>query len=227
VGLLAREHPGLTVYVHERGAPHLIDPARLVASATRIYGDRMDSLWGEFLPVAEGQIRSLAGGERIAFGDRSFEVAYTPGHASHHVAYFEADAATAYVGDTGGIRVPALPYAMPVSPPPDFHLEDWLASLRRIRAWKPARLFCTHFGFSTHPAEHLDRLEQGLRTWAETARRSLERDGTDAERADAFHAEMIAWLADKATREQIATYAAFADFRASWHGLARYWRKRV
>jgi glyoxylase-like metal-dependent hydrolase (beta-lactamase superfamily II) len=159
IGLLAREHPGLTVYVHERGAPHLIDPARLVASATRIYGDRMDSLWGEFLPVAEGQIRPLAGGEQIGLGGRRFEVAYTPGHASHHVAYFEAEAATAYVGDTGGIRVPALPYAMPVSPPPDFNLEDWLA--------------------------------------------------------------------DKATREQIATYAAFADFRASWYGLARYWRKRA
>jgi hypothetical protein len=116
---------------------------------------------------------------------------------------------------------------MPVSPPPDFNLEDWLGSLRRIRAWKPARLFCTHFGFSTHPTEHLARLEAGLRTWAETARRSLERDGSDAERADAFHAEMIAWLADKATKEQIATYAAFADFRASWYGLARYWRKRA
>lgn len=227
IGLLAREHPGLTVYVHQRGGPHLVDPSRLVASATRIYGDRMDSLWGPFLAVPEAQLRPLAGGETLELGGRTFEVADTPGHASHHVAYYERAAATAYVGDTGGIRVPSLPYAMPVTPPPDFDLEGWLSSIRRIRAWKPGRLFCTHFGFSTNPGEHLRRLEEGLTTWAAAARRSLQRDATDAERAEAFHAEVVDWLRDKATPEQIQTYAGFADFRASWHGLARYWRKRA
>lgn len=226
VGLLARENPALTVYVHERGAPHLVDPARLVASATRIYGDRLDTLWGPFLPVAESQVRALAGGEIIDLGGRRFEVAYTPGHAVHHVTYFEAADATAYVGDTAGIRVPALPHAMPVTPPPDFNLEDWLGSLTTIRAWNPARLFCTHFGFSTRPSEHLAQLEQGLREWSEAARRSLERDETDDARAERFHRDTLAWLAGKAAPEQIASYADFADFRGSWYGLARYWRKR-
>jgi glyoxylase-like metal-dependent hydrolase (beta-lactamase superfamily II) len=227
IGLLAQEHPGLVVYVHALGARHLVDPAKLVASATRIYGDRMDSLWGPFLAVAEGQVRPLTGGETIDLGRRRLTVAHTPGHATHHVAYLEAAEATAYVGDVGGIRVPAIPVPMPVTPPPDFNLEDWRASLNLIRAWKPRRIFCTHFGFSTHPVEHLAELERGLIDWAEAARRSLLRDETDAARADRFQDDILAWLGDKASPEQIQVYAGFADLRASWHGLARYWRKKA
>jgi glyoxylase-like metal-dependent hydrolase (beta-lactamase superfamily II) len=227
IGLLAREQPELVVYVHALGARHLVDPTKLVASATRIYGDRMDSLWGPFLPVAERQIRPLAGGETLELGGRRLTVAYTPGHATHHVAYFEAADATAYVGDIGGIRVPDLPVPMPVTPPPDFNLEDWLASLNRVRAWKPSRLFCTHFGFSTRPVEHLAQLERGLIVWAEAARLSLARDEPDAARADRFHDDILAWLAGKASPGQIRSYAGFADLRASWHGLARYWRKKA
>jgi len=112
-GLLASEHPGLVIYVHERGAPHLVDPSKLVASATRIYGDRMDELWGPFLPIAEGQVRVLKGGETVDLGGRRFEVIYTPGHASHHVAYYERSEATWSIspsssrGSTIGPRPPS------------------------------------------------------------------------------------------------------------------------
>jgi glyoxylase-like metal-dependent hydrolase (beta-lactamase superfamily II) len=228
VGSLAMANPSVTVYVHERGARHLVDPAKLLASATRIYGERMDSLWGPFLAVPAGQLVSLQGGETLEVGGRRFEVIYTPGHASHHVSYLEAATRTAYVGDTGGIRVPALPRALPVTPPPDFDLELWLASVDAVLAWRPARVFRTHFGFDADPMTSLTELRRGIADWAETARGLLADEGlTDEARADRFHAEIMGWLADKASSEDIASYAGFADFRASFHGLARYWHKRA
>lgn len=226
-GVLARSNPELAVYVHERGAPHLVDPSKLLASATRIYGDRMDSLWGPFLPIAPGRVVGLAGGETLEIGGRRFEVIYTPGHASHHVSYLESATATAYIGDTGGIRVPSLLRALPVTPPPDFDLERWTASLDALTAWGPRRLFRTHYGFDSDPMASLAELRQGLTEWADSARLLLDdRTLSDAERAERFQAGILAWLAGKATAAELATYAGFADFRASYHGLARYWEKR-
>ncbi len=227
IGLLVAEHPGLLVYVHERGAPHLIDPTRLLASATQVFGDRMDKLWGPFVPVPAERIRVVKGGERVSFGRRSFDLLYTPGHASHHVAYLERATDTAYVGDVGGIRLPSLPYPLPVTPAPDFDLERWLASLDAIEAWKPRRLFSTHFGFWDDVATHLAQLRRGLHDWTEAAGRLLESPGTDLERAASFEQHVIASLADKAGAEAIATAARFSDYRASWYGIARYHRKKA
>src|SRR5262249_17147007 len=106
-GTLVGELTDVRVYVHEKGAPHMIDPARLLASATRLYGDAMDRLWGEVAPVPAASIHALAGGERISAAGRGFEVAYTPGHASHHVSYFDRDSRIAFVGDTAGVRLRA------------------------------------------------------------------------------------------------------------------------
>ncbi|MFI5179631.1 MAG: MBL fold metallo-hydrolase, partial [Vicinamibacterales bacterium] len=102
-GTLVRTRPGLRVYVHEKGAPHMVDPGKLLASATRLYGDQMDRLWGEVLPVPSEAIVTLAGGERVEAGGRRLDVAYTPGHASHHVSYWAADAGIAFVGDAAGV----------------------------------------------------------------------------------------------------------------------------
>jgi len=226
IGLLVAEHPELPVYVHERGAPHLVDPTKLLASATQVFGDRMDQLWGPFLPVPAERIRVLKGGERLSFGDRSFEVLYTPGHASHHVTFLERATDTAYVGDMGGIRLPSIGYALPVTPAPDFHLERWLASVDAIEAWKPRRVFSTHFGFSEDLVTHFGQLRDGLHDWTDTARRFLESPGTDPERAAAFEQHVLASLADKATPEAIATAALFSDYQASWYGIARYYRKK-
>jgi len=226
IGLLVAEHPELPVYVHERGAPHLVDPTKLLASATQVFGDRMDYLWGPFLPVPAEQIRVLEGGERLSFGSRSFEVLYTPGHASHHVSYLERATDTAYVGDMGGIRLPWLPYTLPVTPAPDFHLERWLASVDAIEAWKPRRIFSTHFGFSENLATDFAQLRHGLHDWTETARRLLESPGTDDERAAAFERHVLASLAGKATPEAIETAALFSNYEASFHGIARYLHKK-
>jgi len=104
-GTLLERLPAAVAYVHERGAPHMIDPTKLLASATRLYGIHMDRLWGAFVPVPAARLRVLSGGERLDVGGRSYDVAYTPGHASHHVSYLDSSSGTAYVGDTAGVRI--------------------------------------------------------------------------------------------------------------------------
>ncbi|HEY5317159.1 MAG TPA: MBL fold metallo-hydrolase, partial [Solirubrobacteraceae bacterium] len=157
-GSLCRLWPEVEVWVHERGAPHMIDPSRLLASATQLYGDAMDRLWGEVLPVPSERVTALAGGERLG----ELEVAYTPGHASHHVCYRHAESATAFVGDLAGVRIEPLEYVLAPTPPPDINVEAWHASVATVRAWQPARLALTHFGAVSDPQGSLDRLEAEL-----------------------------------------------------------------
>ena len=145
-GTLVRENAAIDVFVHERGAPHMIDPAKLLASAGRLYGADMGRLWGDFLPVPADRVRALQGEERITVGGRELEVAYTPGHASHHVSYFDPSSRVAFVGDTAGIRRQGRDFIMPPTPPPDVDLDAWRASEDRILSWDPDTLFLTHFG---------------------------------------------------------------------------------
>ncbi|HUE28909.1 MAG TPA: MBL fold metallo-hydrolase, partial [Solirubrobacteraceae bacterium] len=135
-GALVELWPELEVYVHERGAPHVIDPSRLLESARRLYGADMERLWGETVPVPERNVRVLRGGERVI--DGAFEVAYTPGHASHHVSYLRDG--TAFVGDVGGVRITPGSLTVPPTPPPDIDVEAWHESIDRIRAWSPERV---------------------------------------------------------------------------------------
>lgn len=226
-GTLVRENPRLTVYVHERGARHLIDPARLLESATRLYGDAMDRLWGEFLPVPAANVRALAGGERIEAGGRPLDVAYTPGHASHHVSYFDAASGFAFVGDTGGGRIGASSFVMPPTPPPDIDLDLWDASADRILAWGPSALFLTHFGPSpTPPAAHLGELRERLRRVAGFAREALAAGGDDAAQAARFQDEMRAELRRHMPEAEARAYELAIPLDHCFFGLARYWRKR-
>lgn len=225
-GTLARENPGLKVYVHARGAHHMIDPTKLVNSATRLYGDRMGELWGEFAPVKEQQVVVLDGGEILRFGQRRIEVAYTPGHAWHHVSYFDADAGTAYVGDTAGIAGPRLPVVLPVTPPPDFDLEEWLGSIDRILAWNPVELVLTHFGGSGNPREHLAALRRGLEEWCGFVEGTLAPDGNDEERIRMFIQMLRGWIRGKVPEELAEQYLAGAGPEACWQGIARYFRVR-
>jgi glyoxylase-like metal-dependent hydrolase (beta-lactamase superfamily II) len=166
-GALVREWPDLEVWVHERGARHLADPERLVASAKRLYGDDFDRLWGEVVPVPERSLRVLRGGESID----GWDVAYTPGHASHHVSYRHQSSGWVFPGDTCGVRLPAGDLLLPPTPPPDVDLEAWYASLDAIEAWEPERLAITHFGDYGDVAEHVDRLRAALAHWSELAAR--------------------------------------------------------
>jgi glyoxylase-like metal-dependent hydrolase (beta-lactamase superfamily II) len=139
-GALVRRWPDLPVYVHERGAPHLADPAKLVASAARLYGgiEGLNQLWGEVVPVPEENLKILEGGEKGLEG--AFTVEYTPGHASHHVCYLHEPSGIAFVGDMAGVRVPPEEFTLAPTPPPDIDVEQWEASLETIAGWEPTAL---------------------------------------------------------------------------------------
>lgn len=224
-GSLVAENPRIRVFVHERGARHMIDPAKLLDSARRLYGDAMDRLWGEFLPLPEGNVHALTGGERLEVGGRRLEVAYTPGHASHHVAYFDDDAGVAFVGDTAGVRIGTSTFIMAPTPPPDIDLAAWASSVERILAWKPETLFLTHFGPSQAPASHLHELIDRLNTNAGIARRSLQAGGSDEEQATRFQHEMRAELRRHMTEAETVSYELAVPLDHCYLGLARYWRK--
>ncbi|HEX7024335.1 MAG TPA: MBL fold metallo-hydrolase [Gemmatimonadales bacterium] len=225
-GTLARDNPRLKVFVHARGAPHVVDPSRLLASATRLYGERMAELWGEVAPVPEAQLSVLEGGERLNLGGRTINVCYTPGHAWHHVSYFDSGSGVAFVGDTAGLRSPGLPCVLPATPPPDFDLESWLDSIERIRRWHPREVVLTHYGPAREPDRHFDELAAGLRAWADYARDSLSLPGTDAERIEWFTRRLEEWIDGRVPPERAQRYLATAGPEACWRGLARYWRGR-
>ncbi|GIV59052.1 MAG: MBL fold metallo-hydrolase [Rhodothermaceae bacterium] len=225
-GTLVKAHPGLRVYVHEIGARHLIDPARLLASARRIYGDAMETLWGEVLPVPEASVVRLRGGEALSPGGRTLRVAYTPGHAVHHVSYLDEASGTVFAGDVAGMRVTGDPVVVPVTPPPDVSLEAWQASLDVLRRWHPERLFVTHFGPSEDVAWHLDTLAGQLAAWAERVRHTLDAAGDDAARATVFEKTVLDELRATLPPGRRRLYEIFAQPAGSWYGLARYWRKR-
>ncbi len=225
-GTLARENPRLAVYVHELGAPHIADPSKLLKSATRLYGERMDELWGEVAATPEARIKALRGGERLGLGGREFQVAYTPGHAAHHVSYFEPASGVAFVGDTGGLMSPRLPCVLPVTPPPEFDLEAWLASIHQIRMWRPREIVLTHYGPSAEPERHLEDLRSALLIWAEYARDSLSLTGTDQERTGWFIRQLEGWIEGRVAAERARRFLDGAGPEACWQGLVRYWKNR-
>jgi glyoxylase-like metal-dependent hydrolase (beta-lactamase superfamily II) len=226
-GTLVAENPHLRVFVHEYGAPHMAHPERLLASAQRLYGEKMEPLWGEFRAVPQENLNILQGGERIRTGGRELEVEYTPGHASHHVSYFDASTGLAFVGDTAGIRIANRPFIVPPTPPPDIDLEAWGKSLDLIRARKPKRLFLTHFGVAEPAEEHLQELRERLAGWAEMVRKTLEGGEDDAARARQFAERVLADMSSQLGEQDATRYANGAGLELCWMGLARYWRKRA
>ena len=215
-GSLMRRFPEVEVYVHERGAPHMINPERLWASASQLYGeDNMLSMWGEFVPVPEDRLHALAGGETLNIGGDAFEVAYTPGHAKHHVSYLYDG--TAFVGDIGGVRIAPGTPTLPPTPPPDIDVEAWHQSLDVIRAWDPEQLAITHFGAYDDPREQLDELSERLDRWAASAREQ-DQDGWVASVEDDVRAVVSPEVYD--------SFMAAVPVDQAYAGLRRYWDKR-
>lgn len=205
VGTIVRDHPHLTVWVAEVGAPHLVDPSRLERSARRLFGEAFDALWGELVPVPETNVRIAAGS---VLGWEAFP---TVGHASHHVSY--ASGGTVLAGDAAGVRLPGSQYVLPAAPPPDVDVDAWHATVEAIRARRPKRLAVTHFGVYADVDAHLERLDHELDVWASRARDGLTEAGfVEAARVD--------------TADRAEDYDTVAPFAASWHGLRRYWGRR-
>jgi glyoxylase-like metal-dependent hydrolase (beta-lactamase superfamily II) len=225
-GTIVRRVPRIRVLVHARGAPHLVDPSKLLASATRLYGNRMQELWGEFAAVPERNLTVIHGGERIDAGGRTFEVAYTPGHASHHVSYFDRSSGVAFVGDTAGVCIDGG-YVLPPTPPPDIDIEAWQQSVTRIEAWAAQTLFLTHFGPVQGAGLHLQTLMENLATMAALVRARLAEDGSDEEQSRRFAEDVQRELRRQMAEPQVRSYLAAAPPELLWLGLARYWRKRV
>lgn len=226
-GSIVRENPAIQVVVQERGAPHMINPARLIGSATRLYGAAdMERLWGEFLPVPAGNVRAIAGGERIDVDGRELVTAYTPGHASHHVSYFDPGSRIAFVGDTAGIRRGRGAYVLPPTPPPDIDLQAWSRSEQTILAWDPDALFLTHFGAWRSPRVHFQQMMQHIAEWNRIVRRLIE-DGslTDEQREAAFVEEAFLDLRRTVGEQEAELYGRAGRLDYSWQGLARYWQK--
>jgi glyoxylase-like metal-dependent hydrolase (beta-lactamase superfamily II) len=230
VGRLVQAFPGATVWVHERGAPHLQDPTRLVASATRLYGPaQMNSLFGPVEPVPADRIRPVGEGDRIDLGGRALEVLDTPGHASHHVALADTSTGAVFTGDALGIHVPDVRVLRPATPPPDFDLDLGLRSIERIRERARAGLVLfSHFGPVTEVDRICDLAARRMRGWAEVVRVALERtDDLD---------EIVAQLEQEARRDvetgaeadiDLARFETLSSIRMNAMGIARYWRKRA
>jgi glyoxylase-like metal-dependent hydrolase (beta-lactamase superfamily II) len=226
-GALVRENPRLAVYVHKNGAPHMIDPSKLLASAQRLWPNDLQRLFGETLPVPAENLRILEGGETLKLGSRKLEVVYTPGHASHHVSYFDKTQGVAFVGDTTGVRIEGNSFAMPATPPPDIDLEIWDRSFAAILERKPARLFLTHYGYSDNPSEHIQLFRERLHRWAALAAEILRTAASDSAAMDSFMSATYAEISHHLPEGEADHYAFSAGLNLSFLGLARYLRKRA
>jgi glyoxylase-like metal-dependent hydrolase (beta-lactamase superfamily II) len=213
-GALVERWPDLDVYVHERGAAHLIDPTRLMESARRLYGEDMDRLWGDMKPVPQRSLRVLEGGERVL--DARFEVAYTPGHASHHVSYLHDG--TAFVGDVGGVRIPPSSLTIPPTPPPDIDVEAWHGSIEQVARWKPERLAMTHFGASEDVDAQLDTLGRRLDDWVAYVPELEEQEFIDSIRRE---------IEQGPEPELLPQYTQAAPPEQLYAGMRRYLKKRL
>jgi glyoxylase-like metal-dependent hydrolase (beta-lactamase superfamily II) len=212
-GALVRRWPDLAVYVHERGAPHLVDPSKLLASAERLYGGEMERLWGEIVPVPEANVTALSGGETVL----GMRVAYTPGHASHHVCYLHEESGTAFVGDVAAVRIPGTGIVVPPTPPPDIDIEAWEESIGIVESWRPERLALTHFGQIDDPLPHLALVRERLREEAQLAR-ELDEDAYEQR-----HRTRVTESSD--TPESAEQMIQCVPPQYQWRGLNRYWSK--
>jgi glyoxylase-like metal-dependent hydrolase (beta-lactamase superfamily II) len=227
VGTLARHFPHAAVWVHQRGAPHLAEPGKLVASATRVYGEeRLNRLFGPVEPVPTDRLRSVDDGDRIPLGDRVLDVLYTPGHASHHVALVDSRSGAVFTGDALGIHLPDDRVLRPATPPPDIDIEAGLESIERIRAHARSVLLFSHFGPVTEVEELCSIAASRLRKWADIVREALGQTD-DFDRVAELLERQTASEFDAAPSVDPSRYDVLSDMRMNASGLVRYWKKRA
>jgi glyoxylase-like metal-dependent hydrolase (beta-lactamase superfamily II) len=225
-GSLVADCPRAEVFVHERGAPHVVDPSKLMASAGRLYGADMDRLWGEVRAVPADRLRMLGERDSLNLVGHRIESAWTPGHAWHHVSYFLPATGVAFVGDAAGICRPTGRVVLPPTPPPDIDLDVWRTSTNTILAWNPDQLFLTHFGPQGSPRVHMTDLWQRMDDWSRRVQALLRSPGSDDDHARQFTGEVTKELSRETSPAEAEAYMRAARFDFSFAGLARYWKKR-
>lgn len=225
-GWLARQ--GARIHVHPVGAPHLIDPEKLLTSAARIYGDLMQELWGEFLPVPPEKVIIPQDGDVIEIGKLRFRAVDTPGHAYHHYAYVFGD--TCFTGDVGGVRLDSVPHLRLPMPPPEFHLETWRESLKRLAGefsrGSFQKIAPTHFGIFSDAAWHLAELHKALDDIEDWMEAIMPADPP----IETLHREFLNWTGERSSQQGLepALAQAYELANPSWMsppGIERYWRK--
>lgn len=226
-GTLMKQFPDTQLYVHERGARHMIDPSRLVASAERIYGAIMDSLWGEFLACPEERVTVVGDGDHLTLGGQRINVLYTPGHASHHVSYHLPDIAVVFAGDVAGVRIPPSDLVWPPTPPPDIDVPAWHNSIANLRALSPERIMITHFGMVDSPPAHLDQLDSRLDEWTTLVEKARDAGkDRDAIAEDLEKAVMTSINSEQIGGDSGESTGYVTPFGMSVDGLLRYLDKR-
>ncbi|GAB4579678.1 MAG: MBL fold metallo-hydrolase [Anaerolineales bacterium] len=221
-GWLAQQ--GAQIYTHKIGVPHLLNPERLLTSAARIYGEAMQSLWGDFLPVPAEKLTALSDGDTVTIGPLQFTALDTPGHATHHMSYLFDE--VCFTGDVGGVRLPGVDHVRVPAPPPEFHLLQWRQSLARLRSLNVKYLAPTHFGLFSDPQNHLKALERALNdleTWMETTLPT-------ASTLEELKANLTAWTYQTARAESLSEdlWQAYELVNPIWmsaSGIYRYWTK--
>lgn len=227
-GSLLRHAPEARVYAHPSGITHLVDPSRLLRSARRIYGEAMDTLWGEILPVPAERVVALGDGEALDVGGRQLRALHTPGHASHHVALHEPESGALFTGDVAGVRLQGSAYVRPPTPPPDVDLVRWRESVARMRTLQPRRLYLTHFGGFDDPGPLLDGLLARLFFWAGWVEAQRERGASPGEITEGLRR-----LGDREIRagggddDQVRRYELSVGYEMIVHGLLRYLGRAV
>jgi glyoxylase-like metal-dependent hydrolase (beta-lactamase superfamily II) len=229
-GVLAEVFPRAIVWVHERGARHLADPTRLVASTERTYGAaRASAYYGTTRPVPAERLRSIDDGAVVPLGGRRLAVVYTPGHASHHVALHDDATGAVFTGEAVGSHLPWADAYRPALPPPEVDVELALSSIRRIAELLPSSLITTHFGVIADPQEGCERAADRIRSWSDAVRAALTQEpDLSAEDLRSMLVELASteFLADAGRPIDLERYDAIGSIGMNAAGLARYWRKR-
>jgi glyoxylase-like metal-dependent hydrolase (beta-lactamase superfamily II) len=221
-GWLARK--GARVHVHPVGAPHLLNPEKLLASAGRIYGQLMETLWGEFLPVPQSHLFTHHDGDQIEVHGLVFQAVDSPGHANHHFAYLFED--TCFSGDIAGVRLPGIPHLRLPMPPPELHLEKWRQSLKKISKGKFIYIAPTHFGIYTDADWHLSRVNKALDDVEEWIKRVMPANPP----VEALQEDFVRWIRNTSLKDGLDNKLldSYEITNPSWmsaHGIHRYWNK--
>ncbi|AHY45581.1 Metallo-beta-lactamase superfamily [Rubrobacter radiotolerans] len=228
-GHVAEALPNARFYVHEVGAPHIADPSKLWKSASRIYGEeRMEELWGEAKPVPGERITALEGEQESVPTAGGRLVAYdTPGHAYHHLAFFDPESRSLFAGDVAGVRLPGRSYVRPPTTPPEVHVEAWTGSIQRLRSLQPDFLYPTHFGGYTDVSRHLDELEVRLMSWLATVEERMEAGEGRDEIASALKEKGDAEMTEEGLSEEDSSqYDLAGNYGMLADGLMRYVTKK-